>query len=318
MLRSFLAIVFLASFGAAADYTETIRAWQKHRVDGLRKPDSWLTLVGLFWLKNGVNTIGSGSGNDFVLPKKSAPARLGAFRLEGTKVSYLPAGGKSQILRYPENDDGGEKPDIASAGALSFYVIKRGDRLAIRVKDSESAVLKNFTGLGFFPINPQLHFQAKFIPDEKKIPILDVNGRTALQLSPGHVEFTYRNKTYSLRPIFEGKTLFFLFKDSTNRLNTYQAGRMLNTPQAVNGVVDLDFNRAYNPPCTFTPYATCPLPPKENRLPFAIEAGEKRYSKGHPETGTERTSHQTRLQAKGELQGTWPHLACLLCAIPQK
>ena len=143
--------------------------------------------------------------------------------------------------------------------------------------------MKSFTGTTFFPINPELHFHAKLIPEVKKIPILNALGQTDFEESPGKVEFTYRGKNYSLRPIYEGKTLFFLFKDPTNKVDTYQAGRMLNTPLPVDGNVDLDFNRAYNPPCTFTPYATCPLPPKQNRLPFAVNAGEKRYGSGHAE-----------------------------------
>jgi uncharacterized protein (DUF1684 family) len=143
--------------------------------------------------------------------------------------------------------------------------------------------LKNFAGVTFFPVNPALHFEARLIPDVKKIPILNILGKTDLEESPGVVEFRYQGKTQHLRPIYEGKTLFFLFKDPTNKELTYQAGRMLNTPLPVDGKVDLDFNRSYNPPCTFTPYATCPLPPKENELPFAVEAGEKRYGKGHVE-----------------------------------
>jgi uncharacterized protein (DUF1684 family) len=138
----------------------------------------------------------------------------------------------------------------------------------------------------YFPVNPEFRFDAKFIPAAKKIPILNILGQTDLEESPGVVEFTYQGTVYRLRPIYEGKTLFFLFKDPTNRVNTYQAGRMLNTPLPENGKVDLDFNRSYNPPCTFTPYATCPLPPKENTLPFAVEAGEMRYNKGHADYAT--------------------------------
>lgn len=287
MVRSLIGIILLVGCAVAGDYSETIRAWQKHRNDGLRTPDGWLTLVGLFWLKPGDNTIGSGAKNDFVLPRNAAPERAGTLRVEGKVVSYLPEGGKSQKLSYPLLEDTTEKPDIAQAGRVSFFVIKRGDRLAIRARDSESPVLKSFSGVEFFPINPELHFQAKFIADEKRITILDVTGRTDMQVSPGRVEFAYRGRNYQLRPVFEGKTLFFLFKDPTNKTATYAAGRMLNTPQPVNGIVDLDFNRSYNPPCTFTVYATCPLPPKENRLPFPVEAGEKRYGKGHPEVSTE-------------------------------
>ena len=138
----------------------------------------------------------------------------------------------------------------------------------------------------YFPINPGMRFEATLIPDVQKIPILNVLGQTEMEESPGWVEFTYEGKAYRLRPIYEdtanGKTLYFLFRDLSNKTQTYAAGRMLNVPLAVNGKVDLDFNRAYNPPCTFTPYATCPLPPKENHLPFAVNAGELRYKDGHP------------------------------------
>ena len=272
----------MALAGTPTSYTDSIKAWQEHRNAGLRKPDSWLTLVGLFWLNPGDNTIGSASTNNFVLPKSSAPAEVGTLHLDGDKITFHPSDGSApRPLSYD-----GEQPDVIQAGSVSFFVIKRGDRFAIRAKDSQSPTLKNFAGLTFFPVNPDLHFEAKFIPDVEKIPILSVLGTTDLEESPGIVEFTYHGQTHHLRPIYEGKTLFFLFKDLTNKDLTYQAGRMLNTPLPVDGKVDLDFNRAYNPPCTFTPYATCPLPPKENHLPFAVDAGEKRYGKGHAELPT--------------------------------
>ena len=266
----------------SANYTDEIHAWQQHRIEGLKKPDSWLTLVGLFWLKPGANTVGSADGNDFVLPKGSAPAHIGTLHLDAGKVTLTAPGREPKVLSYDEL-----KPTVITANSVSFFVIKRGDQYAVRAKDRESPVLKNFAGLEFFPVNADLRFHAAFTPDDKKVPILNVLGETEMQESPGVVRFTYRGHEYSLRPVFEesakGKTLFFLFADATNRVNTYQAGRMLNTALPENGKVDLDFNRSYNPPCTFTPYATCPLPPKENRLAFAVEAGEKRYSKGHAE-----------------------------------
>jgi uncharacterized protein len=263
---------------AGPDYYKSVAAWQKHRKDGLRKPDSWLTLAGLFWLKPGLNTIGSGSGNDFVLPKGSVPERVGVFQLDGDKVTYIAADKTKTALDYGEAN-----PTVVRAGSVAMTVIKRKDRLGIRAKNSESPVLKNFKGTTFFPVNPELHFTARFLPDEKKIPILNVLGQTEMETSPGIVQFVYKGEKYKLRPIYEGKTLYFLFKDSTNKTETYQAGHMLNTPLPVNGKVDLDFNRSYNPPCTFTPYATCPLPPKENILPIAVTAGEKRYGNGHVE-----------------------------------
>ncbi len=264
------------------NYTDAIHAWQQHRIEGLKKPDSWLTLVGLFWLKPGANTIGSADDNNIVLPKGSAPAHIGTLHLDAGKVTLTATRHEPKVLSYDEM-----KPTVITANSISFFVIKRGDRFAVRAKDSQSPVLKNFAGLEFFPVNPELRFHAAFTPDDKKVPIMNVLGETEMQESPGVVRFTYRGHEYSLRPVYEetakGKTLFFLFADATNRVSTYQAGRMLNTPLPENGKVDLDFNRAYNPPCTFTPYATCPLPPKENRLTFAVEAGEKRYSKGRAE-----------------------------------
>jgi uncharacterized protein len=277
-----IAILTAAILGASssipANYFESIREWQKQRDAALRSEDGWLALAGLFWLKPGDNTIGSADSNNFVLPKGSAPARIGRLRLEGNRVIFTSVDGSSRTLSYDE-----DKPDVVRAGSISFFVIKRGDRLGIRVKDSASSVRKNFQGLKFFPISSEFRFQAKFIPNVKKIPILNVLGQTDLEESPGIVEFTCRGQQYRLRPIYEGKTLFFLFKDPTNKTQTYPAGRMLNTPLPVNGTVDLDFNKSYNPPCTFTPYATCPLPPRENTVAVPIEAGEMRYGKGHPE-----------------------------------
>ncbi len=262
----------MALLFSPASYRDTIHQWQLERDAKLRKPDSWLTLVGLYWLKLGVNTVGSGTQNDLVLPKGSAAEHAGEFRLEGDRISFRGADGTSREVSYDE-----EKPDPVRSGTTILMVIKRGDRFAIRAKDSASPVLKNFRGLKYFPTAPAFRFEAKFIPDPKKIPILNILGQTEMQESPGLVEFSYRGHAYQLRPIVEDNTLFFLFKDSTNKTQTYQAGRMLNTPMPENNKVDLDFNRAYNPPCTFTPYATCPLPPKQNTLPFAVEAGELRY-----------------------------------------
>lgn len=275
MTRSLIGIVMFALM-TTTNYQDSIKAWQKHRDDGLRSPNGWLTLVGLFWLNPGDNTIGSADSNKFVLPKGYAPPQVGTLHLAAGKVTFTPADHSGmKTLSYDE-----EKPDTIHAGSVSFFIIKRGDRLAVRAKNSASPTLKNFTGVQYFPVNPELHFDARLIPDVKKIPILNVLGETDLEESPGFVEFTYKGTQYRLRPIYEGKSLYFLFKDPTNKDLTYQAGRMLNTPLPVHGKVDLDFNRSYNPPCTFTPYATCPLPPKENRLPFPVNAGEKRYGKG--------------------------------------
>ena len=273
-----IGIASLLMVTTTTSYTDSIHEWQQQRDKSLRSPDGWLTLVGLFWLKPGNNTIGSAGDNDFVLPRGSAPEHVGTLRLQDGKVTFLKPDGATSTLSYSD-----EKPETIHAGSVSFYIIKRGDRLGVRAKDAASPTLKNFQGMKYFPVDPELHFQAKFISDEKQIPILNILGETDMEKSPGVVEFTYRGQNYRLRPVYEGDTLFFLFKDPTNKTETYQAGRMLNTPLPHDGKVDLDFNHSYNPPCTFTPYATCPLPPKENTLPFPVTAGEMRYGKGHAE-----------------------------------
>jgi hypothetical protein len=285
-----LAIAPVLLTAATAGYVESVQKWQRDREAKLCSPDSWLTLAGLFWLKPGDNTIGSVSSNDFVIQEGSAPAHIGRLHVQGNKVLFtslagtaVKADGKPVQSTVELKHDPDDNSTVVSAGSISFYVIERDGKLGLRAKDSQSPVLKNFKGMKYFPINPAFHLDAKFVPDPKKVPILDVLGVSSPQDSPGIVQFVYQGKTYSLRPIFEGKTLFFLYKDPTNKTTTYQAGRMLNTPLPENGKVDLDFNHSYNPPCTFTPYATCPLPPKENTLPIAIEAGELRYGKGHVE-----------------------------------
>jgi len=293
-MTSFL-IGFVALMAMAAsannpnDYRNEIAAWQQHRDKGLRSPDGWLTLVGLFWLKAGDNTIGSGEGNDFVLPVGSAPAAVASIRLDdGTvtltnlagdrlQVNHKPVAGMV-VLKYAD-----ENPDTVTVDRISFFVIKRGNRLALRAKDKQNPVLEQFTGMKYFPVDPAYRIEAKFIPDEHKIPVPNILGETEMEISPGVVEFSLQGQTFRMRPIYEGKTLFFIFKDLTSKTETYQAGRMLNTPLPTDGKVVLDFNRSYNPPCTFTPYATCPLPPKENVLGVRIEAGELRYGHGHPE-----------------------------------
>jgi hypothetical protein len=269
----------------ASDYRKQIQAWQQHREAGLRSPTGWLTLAGLFWLNQGKNTIGSGETSDFLLPK-DAPTQVGVFEVSGREVKFRNLTGADVTVNGKpvtnpvilQHDDDDEKCDKVEAGPVQFYVINRDKRLAVRVKDRKSETLKNFKGTEFFPINPDFRFEAKFTESPQKIPVPNILGKTEMQESPGIVEFAYKGETYRLRPIFEGKTLFFIFKDLTSKKETYQAGRMVNTPLPENGKVVLDFNRAYNPPCAFTPYATCPLPPKENVLPIRVEAGELRYA----------------------------------------
>jgi hypothetical protein len=290
MARFFIGFCLIGAFAMharddAGDYRKQIQAWQQHREAGLRSPTGWLTLAGLFWLNQGKNTIGSGETSDFLLPK-DAPTQVGVFEVSGREVKFRNLTGADVTVNGKpvtnpvilQHDDDDEKCDKVEAGPVQFYVINRDKRLAVRVKDRKSETLKNFKGTEFFPINSDFRFEAKFTESPQKIPVPNILGKTEMQESPGIVEFAYKGQTYRLRPIFEGKTLFFIFKDLTSKKETYQAGRMVNTPLPENGKVVLDFNRAYNPPCAFTPYATCPLPPKENVLPIRVEAGELRYA----------------------------------------
>jgi uncharacterized protein len=283
-----LGTTMLSAQETSAEYRSQIEQWQRHREAGLRSPTGWLSLAGLFWLKQGGNSIGSGVTSDFLLPK-DAPSQVGLFELSGNDVTFTNLAGEhltidgktvhGQVtLKHSEDDD---KSDQIQIGPVLFYVIDRDGRLALRVKDRNSSMLNEFKGTRFFPINPAFRFEAKFSPAPEKIAIPDILGQTRMQDSPGIVEFEYEGHAYKLRPIYEDKTLFFVFKDLTSRKETYQAGRMVNTPLPQGGKVMLDFNKAYNPPCAFTPYATCPLPPKENALPIRIEAGELRYAGPH-------------------------------------
>jgi uncharacterized protein (DUF1684 family) len=159
-----------------------------------------------------------------------------------------------------------------------MFVIQRGDRYGIRLKDKNSRFRREFTGLHYFPVREQYRLTARFVPDARKIPIPNILGQTESVSSPGYVEFTLDGRKLRLTPVEESPgSLFFIFRDLTSGKETYGSGRFLDTDMPKNGQVVLDFNKAYNPPCAFTPFATCPLPPKENRLPVRIEAGEMKY-----------------------------------------
>jgi uncharacterized protein (DUF1684 family) len=181
-------------------------------------------------------------------------------------------------------DEGG--PTVVQMGSVRFQIIKRGERFGLRVKDAEAHTRTHFEGLDYYPIDPKWRVVARYVPynPEKKIPITDVTGLTADSIAPGALVFTVDGKEYSIDPVIEEGTddLFIIFKDPTSRDATYQAGRYLYAAKpGPDGTTIVDFNKAYNPPCSFTPFATCPLPPPQNRLPIRVEAGEKRYSGGH-------------------------------------
>ncbi len=270
-------------------HVQEVEEWRAKRDARLRSEDGWLTLVGLSWLKPGENRFGSAADNEIVLPA-AAPARAGTLVVEGEQVTLRAEQGvgvlvdgqpaESAVLR---SDKDGAEPSMVRLGTLSFYVILREGKLAVRAKDSESPVRKAFSGMEYFPIDPKWRVVARFEPyvPEKTVPVPNVFGRLEDSKSPGALVFEVDGQSYRLDPVWEEGTsdLFIIFGDQTNGHETYGAGRFLYAhPAGPDGTTVVDFNKSYNPPCVFTPYATCPLPPPQNKLEVRIEAGEKRYA----------------------------------------
>jgi uncharacterized protein len=287
--RIFLCLVLaLASFLSmnASTYEENELKWRLERSEHLTAPDGWLSLIGLHWLSPGKNTIGSSNDNSIQL--NAGPAHFGCITLaenktiifESSKSGIISVGGKpstAPVIIKPDD----ENPLIIQSGSVSFFVIIRGDKIGIRVKDTESERRKHFVGCDYYPINSAWRIEAAWIDYQPphSINITNVLGQTSPEPVPGKAVFKYEGKTYELTPIDEGKNepLFFIIRDKTSGIESYGASRFLYADRPRNGIIILDFNRAENPPCAFTPYATCPLPPKENNLPLAITAGEKSY-----------------------------------------
>ncbi len=288
MLLLLLSARILLPAGDTAAYKAEITRWRANRIERLKREDGWLTLVGLFWLSEGENPVGAGSGNRVTLPRR-APERLGSLRLSaGTVTANLdPSAGAtsegrpvSTLTLKPDTAEGG--PTIVRLGTVSFYVIARGSRLGIRVKDSNSASRREFRGIDSFPIDPKWRIAARMERSAapRKIPVPNVLGEVTQEPSPGTLVFEIRGREFRLEPVLEeGESDYFvIFGDATNGRETYGGGRFLYvSPPDVEGRTVIDFNKAYNPPCVFSPYATCPLPPPQNKLPIAIEAGEKNY-----------------------------------------
>ena len=267
-------------------YAKEIEQWRAQRLAELTSENGWLTLIGLFWLKDGKNTFGSDAANDIVLPKEKLPARAGAFSLADGVVTFeTPLANTFMVAGRPVTSlqlksDADDKPTVLTLGSVTFQIIKRNDRLGLRVKDKNNADRANFPGLENYPANLKWRIDARFEPynPPRPMPILNVLGMESDEPSPGAIVFEVDGKSYRLDAVSEkGNPQFFMiFADDTRGKETYGAGRYLYVdPPDANGRVVIDFNKAYSPPCAFTNYATCPLPPKQNVLPVAIEAGEK-------------------------------------------
>ena len=266
--------------------------WREQRDQRMQTPTSWLTIAGLFWLEEGENTFGTDPQNKIQLPQGSAPAFAGKFTMKGDQVEVIalnnteltieddPA--KKKVLK----SDAEGRPDVIDHADLKMWVIKRGDRLAIRLRDQNAPAFLNYAGLDFYPPRQKYKLKAKFVPYDppKMETIATVVGTTDEMRVPGYVSFEIDGKPYRLDAFGdypESKRLFIVMRDGTSGEETYGASRFMSAEVSDDGSVDLNFNRAYNPPCAYTAFATCPLPPPQNILSVKIEAGEKMYKKGH-------------------------------------
>lgn len=286
-----------------ADPSADVRAWQRDRAASLQEPGSWLSLVGLYWLDEGSSPFGNAEENRLVFPGP-APPRAGTFHRTGGSVRVEAAPGVDlrrveggeptdplgpAIDRLELTPDTTGEPTVLALDSLRFWVIERGGRLGVRVSDLESPALQGFPGLEFFPVDPAWRIEASLERrDGATVAVPNVLGQVQELRSPGTLVFespaSAGGGELRLVPTqgAPGEPLFVVFADATNGRTTYGGGRFLYAdppePGDPDGPVILDFNRAYNPPCAFTPYATCPLPPEPNELAVAVEAGEKRFA----------------------------------------
>ena len=260
---------------ADSTYQQQIAQWRAEREAKLKADDGWLTVVGLHWLHEGVNTVGSNPNADVPLPA-SLPARVGTITLSKGKVHFKPARG-IPLKEMDLKTDAKTEYDRLTLGRVKFFVIDRETKFAVRVKDNDSEARKKFTGLRWYPVDPSWRIKAKFIPSPHQVSFDTEVGVKEIDDSPGYVTFTRGGQQYKMEAVKEDDYLWFVFRDQTSGKTTYGASRFLYTRSPKDGFVDMDFNVAENPPCMFTDYATCPLPTPQNRLELAVTAGEQTY-----------------------------------------
>lgn len=260
--------------------------WHAKRITELKSANGWLNLAGLFWLKEGVSTFGSNESNDIVFPKDKISEKAGLFLLQNGVVS-MTALPEVEIMSDDKpvktavifNPDSVRQPKL-SYGSLQWFIIKRDDQYGVRLRDLKSTMVEEFRGVDRFEIDAEYRAVARLeIPaTPKKIDITNVLGQTTAQDSPGTLVFTMKEKEYRLDALEEDGKLFVIFGDPTNEGETYPSGRYVYADMpGADGITILDLNKAQNPPCAFTPFATCPLPPSQNVLPITIRAGEKNF-----------------------------------------
>ncbi|MBS0590022.1 MAG: DUF1684 domain-containing protein [Proteobacteria bacterium] len=277
---------------AERDYPRQVEAWRAKRVERLAAANGWLSLIGLEWLKIGNNTIGSAKDNHIVIAK--APPHLGSILLDRDRATFSLDPRATKLVKIDGEsklgaellDDSHEKPTLVSFGTANFYLIHRGDQFGLRIKDSAAPTRVHFRGIDNFPIDSAWRIEATWEAYNPPHEVEEGNilGQIDKVVVPGAATFERDGKTWKVEPIIEnpGDTeLFLVFADRTSGKETYGAARFLYADMPKDGKIVLDFNKAYNPPCAFTPYATCPLPTQQNRLDMRVTAGEKKYQGGH-------------------------------------
>jgi len=275
-----LLLAGLAPLAAQDAFKAEHEAWRSKRLASLTKEDGWLSVAGLEWLKPGENTVGSAAGSALRLPDKG-PALAGTLVWADGRVTFRAAPGVAVTMNSKPFVEGELTPDSAAVlhlGDLRLSLIHRGDRMGLRVKDIRSEALRTFKGIPAFPPDPawRVEGRLKAYPEPRTVSVPTVIGTPMEAKAPGRVHFRLKGRGLSLEPVLEDDgTLFFIFRDASSGHQTYPAGRFLYAEAAKDGKVVLDFNRAQNPPCAFTAFATCPLPPKGNALAVAVRAGEK-------------------------------------------
>jgi uncharacterized protein (DUF1684 family) len=269
-------------------YTQEIESWHQSRIKNLKADNGWLNLAGLFWLNEGKNSFGSDGGNTIVFPQGTIPASAGYFERTGNVVKIViqnnldirvnGAAVKETVIYAGDSS----RPPVVSYGSLRWTIIRRDDKIGVRLRNLESPQATTFKDIERFPVDSAWKVQATLHKEQQPqtIAIANVLGQISQQQTPGKLFFTIGDKQYTLDALEEGNELFIIFADATNGKTTYPSGRFLSVKKpGADGLTTIDFNKAYDPPCAFTPYATCPLPPKQNVLDLAITAGEKDY--GH-------------------------------------
>jgi len=282
-----LALAATSALAAAPDpeHAKGVEEWRARAEKSLRQDNGWLTLAGRFVMKHGVNTFGTGKGNDIVFPPGLGPERIGTIDVQPDKVTMKLAPGVTMAKDgepFTERVMGTNvegKRDWVTLGRASMHVITRDGRYILRLADNENVVRRNFVNRVWFPVQADYRVQAKFVPypPGKKVPIVNVLDEVSDEPSPGYVEFTLHGKTQRLDVVGDDGGLFMIFKDETAGKGTYRPGRFLYVDKKPEANVPflLDLNRAYNPPCAFSEYTTCPLPPEQNILKVKVEAGER-------------------------------------------